>query len=366
MTVIVKVEEMSNPFWDREVPADRETQGANGASAESTMALTGGPALGRSHPDPVREGLAQVKAQVLRLEDLMDAALQAVPGPPLADAGPVVPAFIGDETALLAKRELQLLILMDRYLGLMKDQYGDFRRDAGNYLRSQGVSYQWAENNGLFIELLGEYASRWQAMSPAERRMNLDSEDESDRLTVQAAKRLAAQVHEGMTYGEGPFTNHTDAVADLLNSYFPNDVNLISAGHLHDAVEDAPDESSADKIRNLIMDQCGDDVLDLVLAVTDEPGGSRQERKIKTYPKICRAGWRAVALKVADRIVNMLSSASEEFSHYTPVYVKEYKDFRLYLRSVGLGIQPLQQMWSRLDEIMIAAGAKIDPSDRVL
>jgi guanosine-3',5'-bis(diphosphate) 3'-pyrophosphohydrolase len=360
MTVIVKVE------MDREVLADRETQGANGASVESTMTLKGGPALGRSHPDPVREGLEQVKAQVLRLEDLMAAALQAVPGPPLADAGPVVPAFIGDETALLAKRELQLLVLLDRYLGLMKDQYGDVRRDASNYLRSQGVSYQWAENNGLFIELLGEYASRWRAMSPAERRMNLDLENKSDLPPIQVAKRLAAQVHEGMTYGEGPFTNHTDAVADLLNFYFPNDVNLISAGHLHDAVEDAPDESSGDKIRNLIMDQCGDDVLDLVLAVTDEPGANRPERKLKTYPKICRAGWRAVALKVSDRIVNMLASACDEFPYRAPMYAKEYKDFRLYLRGVGLGIQPLQQMWSRLDEIMIAAGAKIDPSDRVL
>lgn len=259
------------------------------------------------------------------------------------------------------ERDHLLMVMMGRCLDLAKPTYGTSQSFAKQYLRRHGIYRDWPENNALFVELLTKYANAERGLShiPHER----TAPYHRDQSTVKSAADLAALIHAGMMYGDDPYTVHTNAVADLVQTHFDEDV-MISAAHLHDAIEDAVDSGSAERIGQAIILRCGAEVYNLVMALTDEPGKNRAERKTKTYPKIAQAGWRAVAIKVADRIIN--SSHHFPGKNYIQMYASEYPEFRCALRSVGLGVKPLQRMWSQLDRMMLSAGAKVDPNDCIL
>jgi hypothetical protein len=284
----------------------------------------------------------------------------AEPAPSLAEPAPL-PGEPVQIQALLARRELQLMVLMSRYLALAQPVYGSMGRRADRYLRRHQINDRWLENNHLFVDLLAEYAEAEVQLKDTPREPGPPVASPPG-ITAPAAAELAALVHAGMLYGDKPYTVHTDATAGIVREYFPYSDVLISAAHLHDAIEDAADSASADAIAQQILLRCGDEVHDLVVALTDEPGKSRAERKAKTLPKISRTGWRAVVVKVADRIANV-SAAS---AYHLRMYVEEYHSFRVTLRAVGLGVEPLQRMWARLDALMVAAGAYVDPCDQPL
>lgn len=338
------------------------------------------------HLDVVRDGLQAVQAQILNLQNVLDAAQsfaqgQAAPPPPQSQA-----SDLEGMSALLEKRELQLMVLMSRYLGLAHPVYGETQSLAKDYLRHREIDAFWPENNQIFVDLLFEYAARaaklrrdgargrpkatslseYAARAAELRRDGTCARSKATSLSGQGtpdgAARFSAEVHAGMLYGGRPYTVHTTAVAELVSSYFPDDEALISAAHLHDAVEDAPDKSSAEKIEKQIELRFGEDVIELVMAVTNEPGDSRAERLRLTYPKIARAGWRAVALKLADRISNLIDPGCSD--SYREMYASEYRSFRISLRGVGLGVEQLQRMWSQLDDIMISHGVQIPLLDR--
>ena len=283
----------------------------------------------------------------------------AAPAPPPAEPAP--PEETVRLAALLARRELQLMVLTRRYLSLARPVYGSMGVRAERYLGRHRLDARWVENNHLFVDLLAEYAEAEVQLNGAPREPGPPVAPPPE-ITAPAAAELAALVHAGMLYGDKPYTVHTDATAGIVREYFPDSDILISAAHLHDAIEDAADSASADAIAHQILLRCGDEVHDLVVALTDEPGKSRAERKARTLPKIARSGWQAVVVKVADRIANV-SAAS---AHHLRMYVDEYHSFRVTLRAVGLGVEPLQRMWARLDALMVAAGAYVDPCDQPL
>lgn len=165
------------------------------------------------------------------------------------------------------------------------------------------------------------------------------------------ASVLANAVHKGQRYGDLPYYVHCQRVAqrmaDTLNldsmMFYSSDL-AVAAAWLHDSVEDTA--LTVADIAEIIDRR----VAALVAAVTDAPGADRVARKAATYPKIRAAGPLAVALKLADRIENVLSSSKSEAGLYR-MYAKEQKAFAaaLYRHADGL-----DAVWDELD-----AGLKV-------
>lgn len=168
---------------------------------------------------------------------------------------------------------------------------------------------------------------------------------------VLAAASLAAELHSGHRYGAHPYTFHTSAVASVLSEVFahhPMREVLICAGHLHDVLEDSLDIEAASGSILRELGEFGPVVLEIVKAVTDEPGRSRSERAQRTRPKIAAAGWPAVAVKLADRMCNT-RQAAEGRSDLFRMYRKEHPAFRADLCQVGSEIPEIASMWAELD-----------------
>jgi len=141
------------------------------------------------------------------------------------------------------------------------------------------------------------------------------------------------------TYGPVPYTHHLAEVERVLRNFGVTDIDDLVAAWCHDLVED-----TEVKIRD-IEENFGEVVAFLVSAVTSEEGENRKIRNALTYPKIRRAGPRAIRLKLADRIANVTSGGKS-----LSMYLNEYPDFRHAL------YDPNDEMcapfWAYLDEIM--------------
>lgn len=143
---------------------------------------------------------------------------------------------------------------------------------------------------------------------------------------------------EGQMYGPLPYTHHLAAVEAVLRRFgFGDDLVMLQAGWLHDSVEDTKTKAKE------IIEAFGEEVANLVVAVTNEPGENRKARGLATYPKIRAAGPRAVALKLADRIANV-----ENGGKLVKMYQKEYEDFRRALFTAGEN----EEMWAHLDGLL--------------
>jgi GTP diphosphokinase / guanosine-3',5'-bis(diphosphate) 3'-diphosphatase len=122
------------------------------------------------------------------------------------------------------------------------------------------------------------------------------------------AYALAAQWHARQRRkgdAEEPYVNHLVEVAHLVAwATGGEDINLVIAGVLHDAIEDA--EISAAQIEA----EFGEDVAHLVLAATDDkslPYAERKRLQVETTP---HKSARAKVLKMADKTANLRSLAT--------------------------------------------------------
>lgn len=163
---------------------------------------------------------------------------------------------------------------------------------------------------------------------------------------VSSAIAFAYQAHRGQTYGGKPYVAHLVAVVSNIHLFsFRTDV-LEAAAWLHDAVEDT-EVTIAD-----VRQTCGDEVAELVFAVTNEDGKNRKERNARTYPKILAVPG-ALTLKLADRIANV-ESCWETRNSKLFMYQREYHDFRkaLYREARSPEEVGIILMWNRLDELL--------------
>lgn len=119
---------------------------------------------------------------------------------------------------------------------------------------------------------------------------------------------LAAQWHASQRRkgdAEEPYVNHLVEVAELVAAATGgNDINLVIAAVLHDAIEDA----------GITVEQIdaefGEDVAQLVLAATDDkslPYAERKRLQVETMP---HKSQRAQVLKMADKTANLRSLAN--------------------------------------------------------
>ena len=155
------------------------------------------------------------------------------------------------------------------------------------------------------------------------------------------AKRLAAVAHHRQRYGTNPYTYHLDQVEMILCRFgFSNDYDLRIAAWLHDIIEDT--YFSYEQVKNGF----GEEVANIVYAVTNEMGRNRRERYEKTYPKI-KNNTKALVLKLADRIAN-IEQAKGTNSRYVNMYRKEWEDFygQLYKDTSD---KRIAEMWKYLE-----------------
>lgn len=164
---------------------------------------------------------------------------------------------------------------------------------------------------------------------------------------LQAAKHFATLHHvirKGQLYGALPYTHHLQDVERVLREFGENREVMLVAAWLHDVVEDTDV-----KVRD-VEENFGEEVAQLVSAVTNEEGHNRKVRNALTYPKIRAAGPDATRLKLADRLANVRSGGSS-----LKMYVKEYSEFKhaLYVPTDKNGF-----MWDALDRILVKENVK--------
>jgi (p)ppGpp synthase/HD superfamily hydrolase len=137
---------------------------------------------------------------------------------------------------------------------------------------------------------------------------------------VLKAKELAIKAHSKKTYGSLPYEFHLKAVADFVENMFPEEEDYLAAAWLHDIIEDTYIEYEH------LEKKFGTRIAELVYAVTDERGRTREEKKRKTYPKIY-GNQGALIIKLADRICNVRYSVNTQNRMKTLKYFNEQEDF---------------------------------------
>jgi (p)ppGpp synthase/HD superfamily hydrolase len=120
---------------------------------------------------------------------------------------------------------------------------------------------------------------------------------------VTEAAQTAARWHSSQRRkgsADEPYINHLLEVASLVSKATGgNDINLVIAALLHDAIEDQGIS------RSLIAEQFGDDVASLVEEVTDDKSLPKAVRKRLQVEHASEKSNRAKILKLADKISNV-------------------------------------------------------------
>jgi len=157
------------------------------------------------------------------------------------------------------------------------------------------------------------------------------------------AEEVARNLHNGQSYDIFPYTKHLRDVVTILEEHgFVNE--YIIAGWLHDSLEDCNISYSK------ILKAFGKDVAEMVYAVTDPKGRTRQEKKVKVYEDLKNYP-KAIAIKLADRIANIRNCIRMGNTEKLERYRKEDQDFREALRlhsQVNCNL-----MWSTYDDLIL-------------
>lgn len=160
------------------------------------------------------------------------------------------------------------------------------------------------------------------------------------------AEKLAENAHAGQKYDDAAYVNHTRQVVGVLERFGIVDPVCICAGYCHDTIEDTTTSY------NDIKAELGEEVAEVVFAVSSELGRDRKERNKRTYPKI-KGNLRATVVKLADRIANIEHGAAR--GGKTAMYRAEYPDFKAAIY-VDFGSDAdaaiVARMWAHLDQLM--------------
>jgi guanosine-3',5'-bis(diphosphate) 3'-pyrophosphohydrolase len=164
------------------------------------------------------------------------------------------------------------------------------------------------------------------------------------------AIRFAAEKHIDQRRKDSkssPYINHPIQVAETLWTVGEiRDLNLLVASILHDTVEDTG--TNPEEIRA----EFGEDVLALVLEVTDDKSLPKQERKqlqVETAPHKTHS---AKLLKLADKICNVrdiLVTPPEDWS------VERRQEYLLWTERVVAGLRGVnERLESHYDELLVS------------
>jgi len=139
------------------------------------------------------------------------------------------------------------------------------------------------------------------------------------------AVKLSAERHRNQRRKDAdatPYINHPVSVAEMLWKVGGvRDTNVIVAGLLHDLIEDTKTESQ--EIRKLF----GDQVLSLVLEVTDDKRLPKAERKRLQIVHATGLSTKAKQIKLADKICNVADITWTPPHNWTPQRKMEYLEW---------------------------------------
>jgi len=110
----------------------------------------------------------------------------------------------------------------------------------------------------------------------------------SDNELINKAFLFASEKHQGQTYNDGEYIQHPLLTYEILTKISPEDINLRTAGLLHDLSEDQG------VTKETLQKEFNEDVADLVIQVSKDEN--------KNFPI---TSYRGLILKVADRLANV-------------------------------------------------------------
>ena len=156
-------------------------------------------------------------------------------------------------------------------------------------------------------------------------------------LRAKEAIRFAQVAHGEQQHAGRPYIFHLIETGEVLRCFDLGTEDMLCAAALHDVLEDTAAKYTE------IYERFGQNVAELVWAVTDERGRTRDEVKRKTYPKTVFEGENAVNLKLADRIANFQTSIACKTGKKIYMYLEEMVSFRAALYPLGS-----MSLWTRL------------------
>ncbi|HJS19451.1 MAG TPA: HD domain-containing protein [Anaerolineales bacterium] len=171
--------------------------------------------------------------------------------------------------------------------------------------------------------------------------------DESTGLILKAL-RYSAEKHSDQRRKNAeasPYINHPIQVTEILWTIGDvRDTTLLLASILHDTIEDT------DATPQEIKEEFGEEVLDLVLEVTDDknlPKKARKQNQIETAPLKSR---NAKMLKLADKISNIgeiIDSPPRDWS------LKRRQEYLLWTEKVVAGLRGINaKLEERYDKLL--------------
>jgi (p)ppGpp synthase/HD superfamily hydrolase len=162
-------------------------------------------------------------------------------------------------------------------------------------------------------------------------------------MNLAETRKFCAKAHGDQKYGKKAYSFHLRMVESVAVRFGFKDPILRKASWAHDLLEDTPLTK-----QDLLDAGMEEEVVVVASAVTDEPGATRAEKKLATYPKI-KSTPRAVLIKLFDRIANVEYSIQTS-PNKLDKYRKEYKSFREHLYDPSdLEAAPL---WAHLDSLL--------------
>jgi GTP diphosphokinase / guanosine-3',5'-bis(diphosphate) 3'-diphosphatase len=168
-----------------------------------------------------------------------------------------------------------------------------------------------------------------------------------------AAKWHADQRRKG--HAREPYINHLLEVASLVTQATKGeDPNLVIAALLHDAVEDQ--EVPYDIVQN----NFGEDVANLVREVTDDKTLAKEDRKAAQVRNAPKKSPRAKVLKLADKTSNLRAITQSPANGWS---VARRLHYVAWAREVAAGLRGVNPwLEGRFDEAAEAAERSIAPS----
>ena len=144
-------------------------------------------------------------------------------------------------------------------------------------------------------------------------------------MIIENAKRLATEAHQGQKRKFGPerdFICHPEEVAAKVATLLYVTDEDIAAAWLHDVIEDrAFRDGNENEWHVRILEECGMDVLRLVIELTNTTHGpewegkTREEKREEDQNRMRKISKRAQQIKLVDRWCNMrdMAGAQHEF-----------------------------------------------------
>ncbi|MBZ0187091.1 MAG: hypothetical protein K8F91_12660 [Candidatus Obscuribacterales bacterium] len=164
-------------------------------------------------------------------------------------------------------------------------------------------------------------------------------------ITLRQLRKWCSQAHGAQTYGSHPYSFHLGAVEAVAIRFGFLSRTVRMACWAHDVLED-----TTKLAEDMIAVGFPYRVVQIAEAVKDEPGETREEKKLNTYPKIA-ADRLALIVKLCDRIANVESSRMNSRRKYER-YQEEHAAFKAHLlNSNDVKLLPL---WQHLEKILEA------------